>query len=110
MAVIQQLERAGSQQLGLWAEDGLIPGTEEKNRGLAQLRQVQGMDAFRRGHAAHIGQMFFQKDSDSRVAEIVSSNMKSGHRLGAQNKKYRCVMGRLRAGSQVSNWPSARTA
>src|SRR3989442_14678472 len=44
-------------------------------------------------------------------ATVLSSDHDMGGHLKSphQNKKYRCAIGKTRAGSQVSTWPSART-
>ena len=53
----------------------------------------------------HRIQMHLKQLLDGRTSQVVNLNMHSD-----QNKKYRCAIGKLVAGSQVSSWPSARTA
>jgi hypothetical protein len=57
---------------------------------------------------AHGIQVRLQQGCNLCALQIVDANVHS-KALGDQNKKYRCAIGRRIAGSQVSNWPSART-
>lgn len=41
---------------------------------------------------------------------VANKPNKPSQQPACQNKKYRCASGSTRAGSQVSSWPSARTA
>ncbi len=52
------------------------------------------------------------KPSNSVIANptMLDDETDSANRMYfSQNKKYRCVIGKVTAASQVSNWPSART-
>ena len=52
----------------------------------------------------HGVQMKLQQGLDGFALQVVDPDVHS-----VQNRKYRCAIGRITAGSQVSNWPSART-
>ena len=62
------------------------------------------MQTFWRGVLVHGVQMQLQQGLDGLALQVVDPDLQ-----GIQNRKYRCAIGRLTAGSQVSNWPSART-
>jgi hypothetical protein len=62
------------------------------------------MHALWRRVQMHAVEVLLKQGLNRCAAEIVSSDLH-----GVQNKKYRCAIGKLAAGSQVSNWPSART-
>ena len=49
-------------------------------------------------------QMLLQQVLNGVALQIVEADVHS-----LQNRKYRCAIGRLAAGSQVSSWPSACT-
>ena len=71
---------------------------------MAQCIHIQRVHALRWGVLVHGVQMQSQQGLDGLALQVVDPDV---HRL--QNRKYRCAIGRLTAGSQVSSSPSART-
>jgi hypothetical protein len=60
--------------------------------------------------AAHIERQHQQRIRSANFRAAVRAALPYHDDRTAQNKKYRCASGSTRAGSQVSNWPSARTS
>ena len=79
-------------------------GRPKRDGRVTQRLKVQRVHAFRRGMLVHGVQMQLQQGLDGLALQVVYPDVN-----GVQNRKYRCAIGRLTAGSQVSNWPSART-
>ena len=69
-----------------------------------QIDDLQGA-AIQQLLQVHRIQMHLQQLLNRRASQVVNLNIHSH-----QNKKYRCAIGKLVAGSQVSSCPSARTA
>ena len=71
---------------------------------MAQCFDIQRMHTSRRRVLVHGVQMQSQQGFDGLALQVVDPDVHS-----LQNRKYRCAIGRLTAGSQVSSSPSART-
>ena len=79
-------------------------GCPKRDGRMAQCIHIQRVHTLRRGVLVHGVQMQLQQGLDGFALQVVDPDFHS-----VQNRKYRCAIGRLTAGSQVSSWPSART-
>ena len=79
-------------------------GCPKRDGRMAQCFHIQRVHTLGRGVLVHGVQMQSQQGLDGVALQVVYPDVH-----GLQNRKYRCAIGRLTAGSQVSNWPSART-
>ena len=98
MPRVQPLERPATQQLAMG------PGCPKRDGRMAQRVNVQCMNTLGWRVLVHGVQMQLQQGLNGLALQVVDPDVHS-----VQNRKYRCASGRLTAGSQVSNWPSART-
>ena len=92
MVRAESLERPATQQVAM------EPGCPKRDGRMAQCYDIQGMHTFRRRVLVHGVQMQSQQGLDGRALQVVDPDVN-----GVQNRKYRCAIGRLTAGSQVSN-------
>ncbi len=100
-AIVGEQEVAAAQNAPPWQDHARIPPARQAGAEPAAASQTEGQHHTVVGGARPAG--------GERLLEPLTDHQ-NRRRIRAQNRKYRCARGSVRAGSQVNSTPSARTS